>query len=209
MTAAKAASKSTNGISFHADVTERRAVDRLKPHKRNSKRHSEADIDEMVAAIREWGWTIPCLVDEHDNILAGEKRWRAAKRIGIAEITVIVPRGWSDAKKRAYIIADNKLNDRGQIDATMLAIEVEELEGKFNLRLAGLTDKDLSKIRGQEDDADDALLAQEIKTGVVKDEFWIGIRGPLKYQAAVLQRMRDATKDMVDVDVEIGTIGVD
>ena len=92
-----------------ADEARRWAVDRLVPSARNARTHSDAQVAQIAASIREWGWTVPVLVDEDGNLIAGHGRVLAARLLGLAEVPVVVARGWSDAKKRAYMLADNKL----------------------------------------------------------------------------------------------------
>src|SRR6201988_898181 len=84
-------------------------IDRLIPYARNARTHTDAQIAQIAASIREWGWTMPVLVSEDGTILAGHPRILAARKLGITEIPVIVARGWTEAQKHAYTIADNKL----------------------------------------------------------------------------------------------------
>ena len=79
-------------------------------------------------SIREWGWTIPVLVDEEGRLIAGHARvyWRA-HRLGLTEVPVMVARGWSEAKKRAYILADNKLALNAGWDPELLRLELADL----------------------------------------------------------------------------------
>src|SRR5437764_1498098 len=93
-----------------ADRVERWALDRLIPYARNARQHSDAQVGQIAASIREWGWTIPILADEDGGLIAGHGRVLAARKLGLAEVPVMVARGWSEAQKRAYILADNKLN---------------------------------------------------------------------------------------------------
>jgi ParB-like chromosome segregation protein Spo0J len=94
-------------------------IDRLVPYARNARTHTDAQIAQIAASIREWGWTIPVLVAEDGTILAGHARVLAAIKLGITEVPVIVARGWSEAKKRAYVLADNKLTLNSGWDALL------------------------------------------------------------------------------------------
>jgi ParB-like chromosome segregation protein Spo0J len=76
----------------------------------------------------EWGWTTPVLVDEAGSIIAGHGRVMAAQHLGLAEIPVMVARGWTEVQKRAYVLADNKLALDAGWDAAMLELEVADLE---------------------------------------------------------------------------------
>lgn len=92
-----------------ADRVERRPLASLTPYARNARTHSAAQVDQIAASIREWGWTMPVLVDEAGGVIAGHGRILAAQKLGFTEVPVMVAAGWSEAQKRAYVIADNKL----------------------------------------------------------------------------------------------------
>jgi ParB-like chromosome segregation protein Spo0J len=92
-----------------ADKVERRPVASLTPYARNSRTHSAEQVDQIAAAIREWGWTTPILVDESGGVIAGHARLLAAQKLGLVDAPVMVAAGWSEAQKRAYVLADNKL----------------------------------------------------------------------------------------------------
>src|ERR1700736_1370981 len=81
-----------------ADRLERWPIERLIPYANNARLHSEADLDKLAAAIRKWGWTVPVLVDEEGNLLAGQLRFAVAAKLGLKSIPVIVARGWSQAE---------------------------------------------------------------------------------------------------------------
>ena len=115
------------------------------PH--NSRKHPPAQIKQIRASIREFGFTIPILVDEADVIIAGHGRLEGARAEGFAEVPVLVALGWSEAQKRAYIIADNKLTLNGSWDDEVLKAELVALEGMdFNLELTGFDDAELKSL---------------------------------------------------------------
>src|SRR6202035_2373819 len=103
-------------VEWPADKVERWPVAKLVPNARNARTHSDEQVTQLAASIREFGWTIPVLVDEAGGIIAGHGRILAAHRIGIEDVPVMVAAGWSDAKKRAYMLADNKLTLNGEWD---------------------------------------------------------------------------------------------
>jgi len=144
--------------TWPADRVERRLVSALVPYARNARTHSEDQIAQIAASIREWGWTMPILVDEADGIIAGHGRVLAARILGLTEVPVMVARGWSDAQKRAYVIADNKLALNGGWDMELLPVEVGELKALgFDLSLTGFGELELAKILVDEaGDLDDA-----------------------------------------------------
>jgi ParB-like chromosome segregation protein Spo0J len=99
---------------------ERRPIEALVPYARNARTHSPEQVAQIAASLREWGWTMPVLVDDEGTILAGHGRILAARQLGFPDIPVVVARGWSDAKRRAYIIADNKLAENAGWDCRLL-----------------------------------------------------------------------------------------
>jgi len=134
-------------ISWPADKVKRWPIERLVPYARNARTHSPAQVDQIAASIREWGWTTPVLVGEDNTIIAGHGRVLAARKLRIAEVPVMVATGWTEAQKRAYTIADNKLTLNGGWDDAMLAIEIAELQSiGFDLSLSGFSDDELLAI---------------------------------------------------------------
>jgi hypothetical protein len=141
---------STGNRAWPADQIERWPIDRLIPYVRNARTHSEGQVAQIAASIREWGWTNPVLVDEDGTIIAGHGRVLAARKLRIAEVPVMVATGWSDAQKRAYTIADNKLTLNGGWDDELLGLELGELEVLgFDLDLIGFTEAERATLAAQ------------------------------------------------------------
>ena len=121
-----------------ADKVTRRSVAELVPYARNARLHSDAQVAQIAASIGEWGWTMPVLLDEAGGIIAGHGRVLAAKKLGIDAVPCMVAKGWSDAQKCAYVIADNKIADNAIWSEDLLRIEFEGLEAlNFDLGLTG------------------------------------------------------------------------
>jgi hypothetical protein len=140
-----------------ADKVERWKIERLVPYARNARTHSDEQVAQIAASIREWGWTTPVLVDEDGGIIAGHGRTLAAQRLQMTEVPVMVARGWNDAKKRAYILADNKLALNAGWDEEILQIELLALKDEgFNIDLIGFDGNELAEIF-----ADDAKTIDE------------------------------------------------
>jgi ParB-like chromosome segregation protein Spo0J len=118
---------------------ERRPLTSLVPYARNARLHSDVQINQIAASMREWGWTQPVLVSENDTIIAGHGRVLAGLRLGLDEVPVMVARGWSEPKIRAYVIADNRLAENAAWDREMLGAELAELRDVFDLSLTGFT----------------------------------------------------------------------
>src|SRR5215831_12341657 len=81
-----------------ADNVERWPIERLIPYARNARQHSDAQIAQIAASIREWGWTIPILADEEGGIIAGHGRVLAARKLSLADVPVMVARGWTEGQ---------------------------------------------------------------------------------------------------------------
>jgi hypothetical protein len=121
-----------------ADQQERWPIERLMPYANNARLHSEADVNKIAAAILKWGWTMPVLVDEEGALICGHARIRAAAKLGLKSIPVLVARGWSEEEKNAYRLADNELAARASWDPDLLRDELRKLEfASFNLDLIG------------------------------------------------------------------------
>ncbi len=139
-----------------ADKIEHWNIDKLIPYARNSRTHSDEQIGQIAASIKEWGWTTPILVDENGGIIAGHGRTMAAQRLKITTVPVMVAKGWSDAKKRAYIVADNKLALNAGWDNEMLALEFKDLIAQgFDVELTGFTEEEI-----------DALMPLKLEEGL-------------------------------------------
>lgn len=130
--------------SWPADQVSRWPIEKLIPYARNARTHSDEQVAQIAASMREWGWTNPILVDESGLIIAGHGRVSAARRLGWDEVPVMVAAGWTEAQKRAYTLADNKLALNAGWDPAMLALELGELgELGVDLGLAGFTDEEV------------------------------------------------------------------
>ncbi len=129
-----------------ADKVERRAVSSLVPYARNARTHSDEQVAQIAASIREWGWTVPVLVDDDGGIIAGHGRILAADRLGIADVPCMVATDWTDAQKRAYALADNKLALNAGWSDDLLALELKGLaEWDFDLSLTGFDEDEIRR----------------------------------------------------------------
>lgn len=129
--------------SWPADRVERRDIESLIPYARNARTHSDEQVAQIAASMKEWGWTNPVLVDEAGMIIAGHGRVMAARKLGLAEVPVMVAEGWTEAQKRAYVLADNQLALNAGWDVEQLSNELKDLkEWEFDLSLLGFSDLD-------------------------------------------------------------------
>lgn len=127
------------------------SVEKLIPYARNSRTHSDEQVAQIAASIKEFGWTNPILIDGESGIIAGHGRLMAARKLGMDKVPVIELAHLSDIQKRALIIADNKLALNAGWNNDMLALEFEELEIEgFDLSLTGFGDEEISALNPEQ-----------------------------------------------------------
>ena len=149
-------------------------INDLVPYARNSRTHSDAQVAQIAASIKEFGFTNPVLIDADGGIIAGHGRVLAARVLKLDSVPCIRLSHLTETQKRAYVIADNKLALNAGWDADMLRIELEELgEIGFDLDLIGFSDEEILAL-GVEDmaDEDEPGEATEPK-GNLSDRFMI------------------------------------
>lgn len=133
-------------ISPYISHSEQRIIRDLKS-RRNARVHDRDQVNLIIKSMQEFGWTIPVLVDENDVVLAGYGRVMAAKEMGLESAPVMVARGWSEAQKKAYMLADNQIAARAGWDMALLRIEMDELQlMDFDLDLIGFEKRELTNL---------------------------------------------------------------
>jgi ParB family transcriptional regulator, chromosome partitioning protein len=114
------------------------AIDKLVPYARNSRTHDDAQVAQIAASIREFGFTNPVLIADDDTIIAGHGRVMAARKLGLKEVPCLRLSHLTETQRRAYIIADNKLALNAGWDEEMLGLELADLrEVDFDLDVVG------------------------------------------------------------------------
>ncbi len=161
-----------------ADKVERRPIASLIPYARNARTHSDAQVAQLAASMKEWGWTNPVLVDDAGMIIAGHGRVMAARQLGLDEVPVMVAAGWSDAQKRAYVLADNQLAANAGWDNDLLKIELQELDGDgFDLALTGFAADELAAFMADDPNAGltdpDAVPDVPVNPVTVTGDVWL------------------------------------
>ena len=136
----------------------------LKPYARNAKTHDANQVAKIAASMAEFGWTVPVLVASDGELIAGHGRILAAAHLGLAEVPVIVLGHLTEAQRRAYRIADNKLTELGGWDEALLLQELQALLAEdFDLGLIGIPEDELDALLADADDrqeiSDDAADA--------------------------------------------------
>lgn len=135
-------------------------VDSLIPYVKNSRTHSDAQVAQIAASIKEFGWTNPILVDGDNGIIAGHGRLLAARKLGFKEVPTIELKDLTETQKKAYIIADNRLALNAGWDNEMLTIELNDLLADgFALEVLGFDPKELN-----------ALLEPEVVQGLTDED---------------------------------------
>lgn len=146
----------------------------LIPYVNNSRTHSEQQVQQVAASIKEFGFTNPILIDEDNGIIAGHGRILAAQKLNLDKVPTITLKDLTDAQRKAYVIADNKLALNSGWDDELLKVELENLsETDFNLDLLGwdvLPDfkDDIDYSILDEDDVDDELgeMTDDVKKAI-------------------------------------------
>jgi ParB-like chromosome segregation protein Spo0J len=129
------------------------AVGALIPYARNARKHSDEQVAQIAASIREFGFNAPVLVDADNGIIAGHGRVLAARKLGLAEVPCLRLKHLTDAQRRAYILADNRLAELGGgWDEEMLKVEFEQLtETDFDINLTGFDSTEVENLLNQID----------------------------------------------------------
>jgi DNA modification methylase len=147
-----------------------RRLGELIPYARNPRTHSDAQVAQIAASVREFGWTNPVLVDGQNGIIAGHGRVLAARKLGLARVPVIELAHMSDAQKRAYVLADKQLALNAGWDEALLRLELADLsELGFDLGLIGFGEDELEQLlagskEGLTDDDDAPALPEQAVT---------------------------------------------
>jgi len=129
------------------------AVEDLIPYARNARTHSDEQVDKIAASIREFGFLNPVITDGDNGIVAGHGRIMAAKKLGMDEVPTVEAAHLTDAQKRAYILADNRLALDAGWDDELLRVEFTELQDAgFDLNLTGFTDDEIAALEPDEPD---------------------------------------------------------
>lgn len=133
-------------------------INELKPYENNSRTHNESQIKQICKSIKEYGWTNPVLIDEKGMIIAGHGRVEAGKKLDIKEVPCIVLSGLTEAQKKAYVIADNKMALNAGWNEESLKTELENLkELDFDLELTGFNIDELDELFKEDEEEDETL----------------------------------------------------
>jgi len=140
-----------------------RAVESLVPYSLNARTHSDAQVDQIVRSIQEWGWTNPILIDEQNKIIAGHGRFLAARKLEYENVPTMQAIGWTAEQIRAYVIADNKLALNAGWNEEMLAAELIALDDAgFDATLIGFNEEEFHRIMSGDPSSTDGAGGTQI-----------------------------------------------
>jgi DNA modification methylase len=155
-------------------------VDRLLPYIRNARTHTDEQVAQVAASMRQFGWTNPILVGSDNVIIAGHARLAAARKLGLAEVPVIVLDHLSEDDRRALVLADNKIATNAGWDDEMLRVELESLKAvDYDLELVGFSSEELDAILVDPEETtsglseDDAAPVAEKTAITVAGDLWV------------------------------------
>ena len=142
-------------------ITQKQVAE-LIPYVNNSRKHSDKQVAQIAASIKEFGWTNPILVDGDNGIIAGHGRLMAARKLGMTEVPTIELSDLSESQKKAYVIADNNLALNADWDEALLKIELENLKDlSFDLDILAFDDEFLTNLLDENED-DENMYTQKV-----------------------------------------------
>jgi len=155
------------------------AIDKLVPYVNNARTHSPEQITKLRSSLREFGFINPVIVDKDYNVIAGHGRIEAAKAEGISEVPCVLVDYLTEAQKKAYILADNRMAMDAGWDEELLRIEIESLQGEnFDIGLTGFSDDEIADLFAGDSDSDakdddyDLTAALEKAAFVQRGDIW-------------------------------------
>lgn len=182
------------------------AISKLIPYENNAKIHGAGQIEKLKASIKEFGFLTPCLIDRDFNIIAGHGRVMASKELGFDEIPCVFIEGLTEAQRKAYILADNRLGELGEWDMEIVTSELETLQDMdFDIELTGF---DLFEDE-EEQDVEEDEIPENVETKCKLGDIWkLGdhrlICGDSTNLSVIEKLMSGALADMVFTDPPYG-----
>ena len=170
-------------------------IKELQGYEFNTRTHSDEQVDQLVASIGEFGFTNPLLIDGERQIIAGHGRLAAATKIGMEDVPCIVLDHLTEAQRRAYVIADNKLALNAGWDDDLLKLELSALDQiGFDLSVVGFDDDELSDLKINDEDLDYSGKNQEIDVDDFDDEMIM----KLKFSEEEYKKVKSKLDDIDD-----------
>lgn len=202
-----AASRATDEGAAGPRITDKTfKVAELTADPRNARRHPESQVAQIARSINQFGYVTKITVRPSGQIIGGHATLEALKRLAHETVECRVVSGLSEAAYAALALALNRIPENSTWDENILAEVLGEIREAEDLdpTATAFTTAEIDKLlKGP-----DAIEVREIETGLVHDEFWISVRGPLAVQADVLKQLQDVMKKFTGVSVDLGTINV-
>lgn len=146
-------------------------VEKLVPYINNARTHSPAQINKLRSSIREFGFISPLVIDRDFNVLVGHGRLEAAKEEEYTKVPCVFADNLTEAQKKAYILADNRMAMDAGWDEELLKIEMEELQAAdFDMGLTGFREDEIADLFAVKEDPDDTGSNRELDEGEFADE---------------------------------------
>lgn len=139
-------------------------IDSIKPYERNP-RHNDSAVDSVVASIKSFGWQQPIVVDKNNVIIVGHTRYKAAKKLKLSTVPVLVADNLTDAQVKAYRLADNKVGELAEWDDVLLNLELDDLSSLDSS--LNMSDFGFIKPEGALDDYEEVDKPKEKKPKIV------------------------------------------
>lgn len=175
-----------------------RPVSELIPYARNARTHSDKQITQIAASIKEFGFTSPILLDGDNGILAGHGRLEAAKKLKLKTVPTIDLVGLTEAQKRAYVLADNRIALESGWDFDYLVNELKDLkESDFDIDLTGFDETEVNNLLGSVDEIDDSFFPDSITEGTKKDLFQVNFLFPVSEKDKVQSYIKKVGKQAI------------
>jgi len=178
------------------------SIDLLRPYQNNAKIHSDEQVNKIADSIKEFGFLNPCLIDSDYNIIAGHGRIMASKKLGLTTVPCVFVEGLTEAQRRAYILADNRLTELGDWDFDKVQFELKELaDMDFDVELTGFELADYEEPKEiVEDD-----FTEDVETKCKLGDIWQLGRHRLicgdSTDPSVIEKLMDGAKaDMIFTD---------
>jgi len=125
---------------------ENKLITDLIPYANNAREHSDDQILQIASSIKEFGFNNPILIDKDNGIIAGHGRLAAAKMLGMTEVPTIKLEHLTDAQRKAFILADNRIAINSTWNTDLLALELEDLQNDFDLKLLGFNEDEVNAL---------------------------------------------------------------
>jgi ParB-like chromosome segregation protein Spo0J len=119
-------------------------IESLIPYINNARTHDDAQVTQIASSIKEFGFNNPILIDEDNGIIAGHGRLMAARKLGLVEVPTIMLSHLSEAQRKAYILADNRIALNSGWDNELLSLELQDIKDDIDLSLIGFSEEELS-----------------------------------------------------------------